>query len=619
MTQSDARAQTSALLIKIDGAMLPDDVFADVFDITVEHDLVLPDTFAIRIFDIDTKSGSQKLFPLADGTQFRIGREIEIWMGREDRPAKVLTGEITALELDLRGDGLPILTVRGYDKSHRMHREKKTAVFVNVKISDIVRQLAGAHGLAASVEDTRVMYTQVFQDGQTDWEFVRRLAAMVGQEAHVTGSRLELRAPAVSGGPFELDFGTSLHSLRLRLSASPQVSSVEVRAWDPKTKRAVVGTATTPNGTIPQDQSKHGGQVASVFGQGKYLLTDQVVRTTQEAQQRAQAVLDEIGGNFIQFECECMGDARLKPGAQIKLAGVSTRFNGNYYVSAATHQMTPDRGYLTTVIVNGQQAHSLTALMSGNGKRPGVPANGRAHTSYPGVVIGIVTNNKDPEMGGRVKVKFPWLADSLESDWARIAAPMAGAGRGFFWLPEVDDEVLVAFEHGDINRPYIVGGLWNGTDQPPDTAAAVVGTDGKVNKRIIKSRSGHVITIDDTAQSENISIVDKTGNNSIKLESPANKLTVTVNGDMVFEALQGNISVKGRTVALEATQGFTLKGMSVSAEATQGMTVKGMQTDVQATAAMKVSGATTDVQARAKLALTGGAMTEVTGGIIKLN
>ena len=301
------------------------------------------------------------------------------------------------------------------------------------------------------------------------------------------------------------------------------------------------------------------------------------------------------------------------------MAGLSTRFGGNYYISAATHQLTAERGYLTTVVVNGRQPNSVTSLVSGNGTRPSAPPAARSTATYPGVVIGIVTNNKDPEMGGRVKVKFPWLDDQLETDWARIAAPMAGNGRGFFWLPEITDEVLVAFEHGDINRPYIVGGLWNGRDKPPKTAAQAVGSDGKVNLRVIKSRSGHTITIDDTQGAENITIVDKTGVNTIKLDSPTNKLSVSVDGDMSLEALKGNISMKGRTVAVEATQGLTVKGMTVNAEATQGMTVKGMSTTVQATAAMKVSGATTDVEARAKLGLSGGAMTEVKGGIIKLN
>jgi Rhs element Vgr protein len=617
---SDVRAHTSTLVIKLDGTMLPDAVFADIFDVVVEQDQILPDTFAVRFHDVDSDPTEvQKLFPLTDSDQFRIGRELEILMGHEDRPTSVLKGEITALELDMRADGLPLLTVRGYDKSHRLQRVRKTKVFSQVKISDIVQQVASANGLSAQAEDSRVVYTQVFQDNQTDWEFVRRLARMCGLEAHVNNNKLELHSPATSGAPLELTFGTTLRNFKLRLSASPQVNQVEVRGWDPQSKSAIVGTAATPDATSPKDRTKNGGQTSTVFGQGKYLLTDQLVRTIPDAQQRAQSILDEIAGGFVQLECECIGDARLRPGVQIKLTGLSTRFSGNYYVSAATHQVTAERGYLTTVVVNGRRPNSVTALVSGNGTRPGVPAAAHTTATYPGVVIGIVTNNKDPEMGGRVKVKFPWLDDQLETDWARIAAPMAGNGRGFFWLPEITDEVLVAFEHGDINRPYIVGGLWNGQDKPPKTAAQAVASDGKVNLRVIKSRSGHTITIDDTQGAENITIVDKTGVNTIKLDSPTNKLSVSVDGDMSLEALKGNISMKGRTVAVEATQALTIKGMSVNAEATQGMTVKGMQTDVQATAAMKVSGATTDVEARAKLGLNGTAMTEIKGGIIKLN
>src|SRR3972149_536693 len=85
-----------------------------------------------------------------------------------------------------------------------------------------------------------------------------------------------------------------------------------------------------------------------------------------------------------------------------------------------------------------------------------------------GVVPGIVTNNQDPDGLGRVKIKFPWLSDDNETDWVRIATLMAGGQRGGFFLPEVGDEVLVAFEHGDINHPYVIGALWNGVDKPPE-------------------------------------------------------------------------------------------------------------------------------------------------------
>ena len=111
-----------------------------------------------------------------------------------------------------------------------------------------------------------------------------------------------------------------------------------------------------------------------------------------------------------------------------------------------------------------------------------------------GVVFGIVTNNKDPEGLGRVKVKLPWMADELESNWARVVTPMAGAQRGIYFLPEVDDEVLVAFEHGSAEHPYVLGALWNGKDKPPES-----NSDGKNNTRTIRSRSGHVIRLTDTA------------------------------------------------------------------------------------------------------------------------
>src|SRR5205085_2988322 len=123
-----------------------------------------------------------------------------------------------------------------------------------------------------------------------------------------------------------------------------------------------------------------------------------------------------------------------------------------------------------------------------------------------GVVVGVVTNNQDdPDGLGRVKVKFPWLSNDEESFWARVAVPMAGKERGFYFLPEVEDEVLVAFEHGDPRFPYVLGSLWNGQDKPPEK------NDGKNNVRVIKSRSGHVIRLNDEDGKEKIESIDKSG------------------------------------------------------------------------------------------------------------
>jgi uncharacterized protein involved in type VI secretion and phage assembly len=91
-----------------------------------------------------------------------------------------------------------------------------------------------------------------------------------------------------------------------------------------------------------------------------------------------------------------------------------------------------------------------------------VEAAKSSDASIFGVEIAVVTNVNDPDQQGRVKICFPWLPGKPESDWARVAQPAAGPGRGFYWVPAVNDEVLVAFERGAPNHPYVIGSLWNG-------------------------------------------------------------------------------------------------------------------------------------------------------------
>ena len=131
-----------------------------------------------------------------------------------------------------------------------------------------------------------------------------------------------------------------------------------------------------------------------------------------------------------------------------------------------------------------------------------------------GGAIGVVSNIADPDGLGRVKVRYPWLKDDSESPWARIVSFMAGAGRGAVFRPEVGDEVLVLFDHGDMRFPYVIGAVWNGKDAMPNER----GSDSDNAVRIIKSRSGHRIVLDDTSGSEKVTVVDKAGN-SIEMSS----------------------------------------------------------------------------------------------------
>ncbi|MBU7005770.1 phage baseplate assembly protein V [Phosphitispora fastidiosa] len=197
-----------------------------------------------------------------------------------------------------------------------------------------------------------------------------------------------------------------------------------------------------------------------------------------------------------------------------------------------------------------------------------------------GVASAIVTNNKDPDGMGRVKVKFPWREDGDESYWARVATLMAGNNRGSLFLPEVGDEVLVAFEQEDISHPYIIGALWNGQDKPPET-----NTDGKNNVRKITSRSGHEIIfddnseqkkerleihtkaghkiiLDDAAGAEKILIEDNSGSNKLEIDSAQN--SITMESGMKLKIKSQSIEIEaGAAMTLKAGATLTIKGALV--------------------------------------------------------
>jgi uncharacterized protein involved in type VI secretion and phage assembly len=170
-------------------------------------------------------------------------------------------------------------------------------------------------------------------------------------------------------------------------------------------------------------------------------------------------------------------------------------------------------------------------------------------------MVGEVLDNQDPDGYGRVKVHFPGLSGDQIGYWARMATLMAEAERGSFFLPEVHDQVLVAFEQGDINRPYILGALWDAQAQPPDTNA-----DGENNLRFIKSRSGHLIRLDDTDGAEKIEIIDKSGNHSITIDTANNAISIQSSQDINLEAPQGKITLSAQTIEISSTADTKVQG-----------------------------------------------------------
>jgi uncharacterized protein involved in type VI secretion and phage assembly len=193
-----------------------------------------------------------------------------------------------------------------------------------------------------------------------------------------------------------------------------------------------------------------------------------------------------------------------------------------------------------------------------------------------GVTVGVVTNNQDPDGLGRVKVKFPWLSDDVESHWARVVTPMAGNDRGLFFLPEVDDEVLVAFEHGSPEFPYVLGALWNGKDKAPES-----NDDGENNMRTIKSRSGHVVRLDDTDGSEKIEIVDGSGANSVVISTADNTITITADADVTIKSGNGKLILSGNGIEIKSQTGVKVEaGANMDLKASGQLNIKGSTVNI---------------------------------------
>ncbi|HMO59583.1 MAG TPA: VgrG-related protein [Roseiflexaceae bacterium] len=526
-------------VIQVNGNDLPPEAMDQLDDAIVEQDLAQPAMFALRFNDPQLK--------LIDGNLLRPGAEIKL---SADDPAGsravLLIGEITAIEQLLEQQNI-VLLARGYDRSHRLHRGSRTRTFIKESDDGIASQIARENGLRADVESVGERHEYVIQDNQTDMEFLRDRAARVGFQVVVDDRTLRFRRTDTSpaAAPAQ-EWGENLLSFRTRLTTAAQPTEVHVRGWDPKAKKAIVGKAQRPAQPSQIGESQPGGKLGeAAFGSPSIVtITDRPVRTQSEADRMAQAILNQLSGDYLAAEGVSLGNPGLRAGNQVEIKNIGTRLSGKYFITAARHEYTAQTGYTTTFFVSGHRPSDLLAAISGPPPR----------NAAPGVAVAIVTNINDPDKLGRVRLRFPWLDDSHESDWARVATPGAGAGRGLSVLPEVDDEVLVAFEHGSLDRPYVIGGLWNGKDKPP--AEAVKG--GKVQSRTLTTRAGHQISIYDDDGAGKIEI--KTQKHTIVLEdSGAGKLSIESGGDFELKSTGGKLSITSSGVELSSNASLKIQ------------------------------------------------------------
>ncbi|WP_376794524.1 VgrG-related protein [Thermogemmatispora sp.] len=548
----------SLLSIKIGATDVSPDFMSDLLEVTVENSLHLPDVATIVLHDTRLH--------WIDDSSLVPGKSVQIEAHSGRRTKQLFDGEIVEIEPFFDASNQQLI-IRAFDRLHRLGHGSRVRSFVNVSDEDLIKKLAAEAGLEAQVGISGQVHDYIFQNNESNLQFLQRRAAALGCLLYVQGKTLHVEPLKNGGGQLELEWGVNLHEFAPRLTTIGQLSKVTVRGWDPEQRRAVVSQAQQGRGAPQIGQEQSGGDLVQQAFQltAEALVGAGSVRTQAEADRLAQAVADRAAGRFIEAEGACSGLPALVAGVSVRIKAVGTRFSGTYFVTSTLHSYSARQGYLTRFSVSGYQPATLLNLLNGDQSQTLTTASpvGSLPSSM-GLVIGIVTDNDDPAGWGRVKVKYPTLSEEHTSGWARLVVPGGGAQRGIQFLPEINDEVLVGFLEGDVQHPYILGGLWNGQDKPPEPQAT---SGGRVQKRLLRSRSGHLITLDDSEGGGGITIADSAGN-SLKIETASNSLQISV---------QGNISLKAQgTLSLEAQGQIQLKGQGISIDGGAGVvTVRG--------------------------------------------
>lgn len=536
---AEATRRLDGVVLSVDGRPLAPELYPRVSLVRVEESVHLPDYFAIHFDDPH--------FELFDRGTFTVGTRIEIAFRAEGDPTVVTSGEITAVAVEPGVSGRHELVLTGFDLTHRMAREPKSRSFQRVTDADIASRIAGEYGLDVDVDGTGAAHDYVLQAGETDYAFLRRRAARIGFNVWIAERTFHFkRTPRSTATPPRLRYGANLAKFAVRFSAAERSDEVQIRGWDSLGKEPIAGRATeTDPGTDAPAATEFADAARRAFGRvkrnaGQFPVTDQ-----SEADALAKSLLLRASGEEAVLRGEAAGDPLIGAGAKVHIEGIGSRMTGDWRVTGVEHVYGAGRPYVTRFVCGGKEPGGLADLT-------GTAQSGGDRRGWHGLVVGIVTNNDDPEKLGRVRVQFPTLSADDESAWARVATPGGGKQRGLQWLPEVDDEVLVGFELDDHARPVVLGGLWNRQDNPPD-ASAVGG--GVVKQRLLVSRKDSRLVLDDDQPS--VSLMLGGSPCLLKLEKSESSLA----GDQ-------KLVVSANQIEIKATQKLTLSGAQVEISGT---------------------------------------------------
>lgn len=517
-------------------------------------------------------------FPLSNLALFRPGARIELLAGSGAQPTLVFDGIVTGQRLQVREASAPLLVVDCRHAASRLARVRRSANFFDQTDSDAIESILAAAGVQAEVEATTVTHAQLVQHDCTDWDFVVTRAAANGRLVLTRGSTLAVKAPALGRAVAELRYGATLLEFDAEVDARLQMPEVQAVSWNAADQAVQRDDASAPAFTPPGNFDPD--TLAADAG-GPALRLVHAALDAGEASAWANATWLQRRVDLASGRAKCVGIATIQPGDTVTLAGVGQRFSGDVLVTGVHHVFDTRQGWKTHLQFGSSapdaalrqrlQAHRTAALLA----------------PVAGLQAGIVTDNEDPQGEFRVRVRLPLVHDGDDGVWARVASLDAGAERGFFFRPEVGDEVLLGFLDDDPRRPVLLGMLHS------SAMAAPLSPSNDNHHKGYTSRSRIELRFDDEKKSVSLKTP---GGNQLVLDDDAKGITI--------EDQHGNRIVLGSDgIRIESSKALGLKS------GTDGKLEAGTTLDVTASAALKLEGtASTDVKSGGVVKVAGSAV-----------
>lgn len=552
-----APADLPTFQIIVDGEQISSEY--SVASITVVKSVNKIPTASLTLFDGDA---SQEDFEVSNSDVFVPGNEIAILAGYHSDETTIFKGIITGHGIKIRKNKPGVLHIECRDKAAKMAISRQSAYYTDQSDSDIFTALASASGIEIEAEPTDLQHPDMVKYYTTDWDFMIARAEANGKLVVVDDGKITIAAPDTSQAPvLSLLYGSTMLEFEADMDARPQLASVISKSWDYANQEIVKQEG--QNGSFQEHGNIGSDGLSEVLGIESFEMKHAGRLADEELKAWADAKVLKNHLAKITGRVKCQGFAEIKPGKVIELSGVGERFNGNAFVTAVRHTIT-SKNWET----DAQFGHSPRWFY----EREDIidePASGLL-PGVNGLQIGIVTQiGEDPDGEDRVLVRMPLVDPDSEGIWVRVASLDAGENRGFFFRPEIDDEVILGFVNDDPRDPVLLGMLHSSAKPAPFESSDDNHEKGLVTRSEMKlvfnddevsltfeTPNGNKIVVSDNESA--IQLHDENGN---KIKMTSDGITIESAGDVNIKA-GGDVNIEGSNVALKANSQFKAEGNS---------------------------------------------------------